>query len=139
MGATILLVGLVATLFTAPLFDRVLTHHLALSCKVLCPVVAAAWLSLIWAGTLQRCVVFATGSHLEKTNTVRRNDTSGLFVIMAIIGAASLTLLPVALELAVELTRNANASSAMLWASSNLIGVIFVLGVCFFLRAVTFF
>ena len=47
---------------------------------------------------------------------------------MAIIGAASLTLLPVALELAVELTRNANASSAMLWASSNLIGVIFVLG-----------
>ena len=47
---------------------------------------------------------------------------------MAIIGAASLTLLPVALELAVELTRNANASSAMLWASSNLCAVILVLG-----------
>lgn len=72
-----------------------------------------------------------TSRDAEKTNTVRRNDTSGLFVIMAIIGAASLTLLPVALELAVELTRNANASSAMLWASSNLIGVIFVLGVLF--------
>lgn len=47
---------------------------------------------------------------------------------MAIIGAASLTLLPVALELAVELTRNANASSAMLWASSNFCAVILVLG-----------
>ncbi|EPS98256.1 hypothetical protein FOMPIDRAFT_1051656 [Fomitopsis schrenkii] len=46
---------------------------------------------------------------------------------MAIIGAASLILLPVALELAIEFTRNANASPAMLWASSNLIGVVFVL------------
>lgn len=49
---------------------------------------------------------------------------------MAIIGAASLTMLPVALELAVELTRNANASSAMLWASSNLFAVVLVLGEC---------
>lgn len=47
---------------------------------------------------------------------------------MAIIGACSLTLLPVALELAVELTRNANASTAMLWASSNLFSIILVLG-----------
>lgn len=47
---------------------------------------------------------------------------------MAAIGASSLTLLPVALELAVELTRNANASTAMLWASSNLFSIILVLG-----------
>ena len=49
MGATILLVGLLATLVTAPLFDRVLTHQLARTCKCLSPVVGAAWLSLIWA------------------------------------------------------------------------------------------
>lgn len=36
---------------------------------------------------------------------------------MAIIGATSLTLLPIVLELAVELTRNADGSSALLWLS----------------------
>lgn len=48
MGAVLLLVGLVAAAITSPLYDRVLTHHLALSCKVLCPVLAACWLALIW-------------------------------------------------------------------------------------------
>ena len=59
---------------------------------------------------------------------VRSGDTGGLFAIMAIIGATSLTMLPVAIELAVELTRNADASSAILWASSNLFSIVFVLG-----------
>lgn len=39
----------------------------------------------------------------------------------------SLTLLPVTIELAVELTRNADGSSAVLWSLSNLFGVVFVL------------
>ncbi|GBE87055.1 predicted protein [Sparassis crispa] len=106
MGATILLVGIVAAVISAPLFDRVLSHHLALSCKCLCPILGASWLSLIWA--------------------VRANNTGALFAVMAIIGASSLTLLPVALELAVELTRNADGSSAVLWGSANLFAVIFV-------------
>lgn len=48
-------------------------------------------------------------------NAAKPKDTAGLFVIMAIIGAASIALLPVALELACELTRNADGSSAVLW------------------------
>ena len=36
---------------------------------------------------------------------------------MAIIGGTSLSLLPIVLELAVELTRNADGSSAILWLS----------------------
>jgi hypothetical protein len=50
MGAVLLLSGIVAAIVTAPLFDRVLTHHLAISTKCLVPVVAAGWVSLIWAG-----------------------------------------------------------------------------------------
>lgn len=50
MGATLLLAGIVAAIITAPLFDRVFTHHLAISCKVLVPIVGAMWLSLIWVG-----------------------------------------------------------------------------------------
>ncbi|CCM00979.1 uncharacterized protein FIBRA_03027 [Fibroporia radiculosa] len=106
MGAALLLVGIIAALVTAPLFDRVFTHHLALTCKVLSPVLGATWLSMIWA--------------------VCPDNTGALFALMAIIGATSLILLPVVVELAVELTRNADGSSALLWASSNLFGIILV-------------
>jgi MFS transporter, FLVCR family, MFS-domain-containing protein 7 len=44
--------GIVAAVITAPLFDRVFTYRLAITAKVLVPIVAGAWLSLIWAGVL---------------------------------------------------------------------------------------
>ncbi|KAH8101314.1 major facilitator superfamily domain-containing protein [Cristinia sonorae] len=106
-GATLLLVGLVAGFITSPLYDRILTHHLALTCKILCPIVSATWLSLIWA--------------------VRSNNTIALYVLMGIIGGTSITLLPVALELAAELTRNADGSSAVLWLTANFFGALYIL------------
>ncbi|KAI0744766.1 MFS general substrate transporter [Earliella scabrosa] len=107
MGAALLLVGLVAAAITSPLFDRVFTNHLAISCKAVVPVQAACWIALIWE--------------------IKPNNEVVLFVIMAIIGGTSLSLLPIVLELAVELTRNADGSSAILWLSTNLFGLIFVL------------
>lgn len=95
MGAALLLSGLVAAIATAPLFDRVFTHHLALTSKFLVPIIAGAWLSLIWA--------------------VKPHNTGALFAIMAIIGACSLTMLPIGLELGCEVTRNSDGSSALLW------------------------
>jgi len=50
MGACLLLTGIVAAILTAPLFDHVFTHKLALTTKILAPCIAVAWLSLIWAG-----------------------------------------------------------------------------------------
>ncbi|KAJ3550543.1 hypothetical protein NM688_g5055 [Phlebia brevispora] len=50
MGAALLLCGLVAAAITSPLFDRVLTRHLAITCKILCPILGGMWLSLIWTG-----------------------------------------------------------------------------------------
>ena len=96
-GAALLLVGLVAAIITAPLFDRVFTHHLALTGKILVPIIGMVWLSLIWA--------------------VKPDLTGGLFAIMAIIGAGSIVMLPIGLELGCELTRNSDASSAVLWFS----------------------
>jgi FLVCR family MFS transporter 7 len=107
MGATLLLSGIVAAIITAPLSDRVFTHHLALTAKILIPPLAGAWLSLIWA--------------------VQPNNTQALFVIMAIIGVCSVTMLPVGLELGCEVTRNADASAALLWAMGNLCCVMFIL------------
>ncbi|THH16733.1 hypothetical protein EW146_g3954 [Bondarzewia mesenterica] len=107
MGATLLLAGIVAALATAPLFDRIFTHHLGMTLRILCPIVGSGWFALIWA--------------------VKPNDTAGLFVIMAIIGAASVSLLPVGLELGCELTRNADGSSAVLLFFGNLFSIIFLL------------
>ena len=50
MGAAMLLSGILAAIITSPILDRVLTHHLGLAARILCPITAAAWLSLIWAG-----------------------------------------------------------------------------------------
>ncbi|KAG5647055.1 hypothetical protein DXG03_001425 [Asterophora parasitica] len=107
LGACLLLTGIVSAIVTAPLFDRVFTHRLAITSKTLVPMVGAGWLSLIWA--------------------VRPHNLAGLFAIMTILGVCSVTMLPVGLELGCELTRNANASSAALWFCGNLFGVIFVL------------
>ena len=50
MGATLLLSGMAAAVVTAPLFDRVFTHHLAATTKRLVPIAAIGWFVLIWAG-----------------------------------------------------------------------------------------
>ncbi|VDC06418.1 unnamed protein product [Peniophora sp. CBMAI 1063] len=106
MGATLLISGIVAALVTAPLVDRVLTSHIGLTIRVLCPIIGAAWLGFIWA--------------------VRRNSPGPLFALCAIIGACSISLLPIAIELAAELTRNTDGSSATLWFFGNLMCVIFI-------------
>ncbi|KAG8851084.1 hypothetical protein FRB91_008480, partial [Serendipita sp. 411] len=49
VGAALLLMGLLAGIITAPLFDRVLTHHLARSIQVFVPLMAACWVGLIFA------------------------------------------------------------------------------------------
>ena len=48
---------------------------------------------------------------------MKEDNAVCLFVLFGVIGAASLTLLPVAIELSVEVTKNAHASSAVLWCS----------------------
>ena len=50
MGAAMLLSGIVAAIVTSPTFDRILTHHLGITVRILCPIIGVAWLSLIWAG-----------------------------------------------------------------------------------------
>jgi FLVCR family MFS transporter 7 len=50
MGAALLLSGIVAAVVTSPIFDRVLTHHLGITVRTLCPFIGVLWLSFIWAG-----------------------------------------------------------------------------------------
>ncbi|KIY74287.1 MFS general substrate transporter [Cylindrobasidium torrendii FP15055 ss-10] len=107
LGATLLLAGIVAAVITAPLFDLVLTRHLTYSAKIAIPSIAVCWLAMIWA--------------------VKRDNEAGLFVLMAVTGVFSIAMMPVGLELACELTRNADGSSSLLWFGTNLFCIIFVL------------
>lgn len=107
LGATLFLSGITAAVFSAPLFDRVLTHSMGVTFKTLVPIVSLLWLSLIWAA--------------------KPNNAAALFVSMAVIGSCCMTILPLAIELGIELTRNANGSSAILWCSGNLFGIILIL------------
>ncbi|KAI6157770.1 major facilitator superfamily domain-containing protein [Pisolithus tinctorius] len=107
LGATLFLSGIIAAIITSPLFDRVFTHVMGITLRILVPIVSLAWLSLIWA--------------------IIPNNAPALFVLMVVIGSCSVTMLPLALELGVELTRNANGSSAILWCSGNLFGIVLIL------------
>ncbi|KIL59623.1 hypothetical protein M378DRAFT_169009 [Amanita muscaria Koide BX008] len=107
LGASVLLTGIVGAIITAPLFDRVFTHHFAIAIKLLVPILAGGWLSLVWA--------------------VRPNNKAVLFVIMSVIGVTSITLLPIFLELSADITRNADGSSAILWFTGNLNVVPYIL------------
>ncbi|KAH9484995.1 MFS-type transporter [Psilocybe cubensis] len=107
MGACLLLAGMVAAIISAPLFDRVFVHHLAITAKFMIPFAAIGWFSLIWA--------------------VRPDNGGALFAIMGIIGICSVPMLAVGMELACEITRNAEASSAILWFAGNLFAVVFIL------------
>lgn len=149
-GAALLLAGIAAAVATAPLFDRVMTHHLGLVSRVACPIIAAAWFSLIWAGTWVPLGP-AAGSltwFYSLQLPVRPNNTIALYVLFIFIGVLSVTMLPVGLELGCELTRSADASSAILWfryplarspascptytdldaRSANLLCIVFILG-----------
>jgi FLVCR family MFS transporter 7 len=56
--------------------------------------------------------------------TVKSDNAPALFIIFGLIGICMMPMLPVGLELAVEVTRNAEASSATLFGLGNGTGVI---------------
>ncbi|KAG9092784.1 hypothetical protein FRC07_011589, partial [Ceratobasidium sp. 392] len=109
-GGVLILAGIVGAAVFAPVFDRYLTHHLALAAKILVPILAGSYIGLIWDG-----------------RSFRANNDAGIFVLMVVLGVSSFTLLPIALEIGCEVTRSAETSSAVLWFAGNLLSVVFVL------------
>ena len=105
-GAVLIIVGLVTAAITSPIFDR--THGYLTGIKLLCGFIGAAYLGFIWAP-----------------------QTRGLpapYVLAAVEGAASFSLLPVALEYLVEITYPASpeVSSTIIWAGGQLLGGVFI-------------
>ncbi|KAK7942867.1 major facilitator superfamily transporter [Apiospora aurea] len=109
-GAVLIVVGLVSSAITSPILDRTKLFLVAL--KALVPVIALMYLIFIWM----------PGTH----------DAAGLagpYVVLAILGAASFSLVPVALEYLTELSHpcSPEVTSTVAWASGQLLGGIFIL------------
>ena len=105
-GAVLILVGLVSAAVTSPLMDR--TKAYLPFIKIAVAIIALCYLAFIWAP-----------------------GTRGLvapYVILAILGAASFSLVPVALEWLVEVTFpvGPEAGSTICWTGGQLFGAIFI-------------
>ena len=106
-GAVLIVVGLVIAAVTSPVLDR--THAYLLGIKILCPLVALSYLGMIWA---------------PQTRTI-----VAPYVLSAVLGASSFSLLPIALEYLVEITFPASpeVSSTICWVGGQFFGACFVL------------
>ena len=106
-GAVLILTGLVVAAIISPLIDRF--HAFLPVARVLVILVSTCYLVMIWV--------------------IRPNNYAAICVICAILGAASFSLLPLALELAVELTHPIppEVSAAIFWIGGEFFGGVFVI------------
>ena len=106
-GALLIVVGLITAAITSPLIDR--SKRYLLLIKTFAPVIALCYLIFIWA-PLSNTIAYA-------------------YVVCAILGAASFSLVPVALEWLVETTWpvGPEVGSCFCWAGGQALGGIFII------------
>ncbi len=106
-GALLIVVGLVAAAISSPLIDRTKAYLLFL--KTLVPVIAMCYLAFIWAPPTRAL--------------------AAPYVILSLLGAASFSLMPIALEILVEVTFpvRPEVSSTIAWAAGQLFGGLFII------------
>lgn len=109
-GAVLIVVGLVAAAITSPILDR--NKAFVLSLKSLIPVIGICYLIFTW---------------MPETHDA--GGVAGPYVVLAILGAASFSLVPVALELLTELSHplSPEVTAVVAWAGGQLFGAIFVI------------
>lgn len=105
-GAVLIVVGLVAAAVASPIVDRTKKFLLAIRCLI--PVVALSYLAFTW---------------MPETRVI-----AGPYVVLAILGASSFALVPVALEYLIELSHplSPEVTSTIAWAGGQLFGAIFI-------------
>ncbi|GJC89711.1 MFS-type transporter EF102 [Colletotrichum liriopes] len=106
-GALLIVVGLVASAITSPILDR--TKKFLLAIKVAIPIIGLCYLVFVW---------------MPETR-----DIAGPYVVLAVLGAASFSLVPVALELLIELSHpvSPEVTSTIAWAGGQLLGAVFLI------------
>ncbi|KAJ5810151.1 uncharacterized protein N7503_002369 [Penicillium pulvis] len=107
-GAILIVVGLVVAAVVSPLTDR-FKHYLG-SIRILVPIVVASYIGLIFAPSSSAGIAPS-------------------YVVMALMGASSFSLLPVVLEYLVEITYpfSPEIGSTICWTGGQLLGACFIL------------
>jgi len=106
-GAVLIVSGLIGCAVISPIIDR--THAYLTGIKIICPLLGLSYLAMIWA---------------PQTRTI-----AAPYIISAILGASSFSLLPIALEFLVEITFPASpeVSSTICWVSGQIVGAVFII------------
>jgi hypothetical protein len=107
-GGILIIVGLVAAATVSPITDR-FKHYLG-TIRLVVPIIAASYIALIFAPSSSAGI-------------------APLFVVCALLGASSFSLLPLVLEYLVEITYPIppEISSAVLWTAGMLLGAILII------------
>jgi MFS transporter, FLVCR family, MFS-domain-containing protein 7 len=106
-GALLIVVGLVATAIVSPIIDR--TKAYVPTIKAAVPVIGLSYLALVW---------------MPGTRAI-----AGPYVVLALVGASSTILVPIVVELLVELTHpvSPEVTSTLAWTGGQLLGGCFIL------------
>lgn len=106
-GAILIVVGLVSAAITSPIIDRYKFY--LTSIKFFVPLVGLSFLAFVWAPPSQ--------------------SFAAVYIILAICGAASFSLTPLALEYVCEITYpvSPEVTSTICWSGGQLLGGIFIL------------
>ncbi|EFQ35835.1 major facilitator superfamily transporter [Colletotrichum graminicola] len=106
-GALLIVVGLVFSAVTSPILDR--TKKFLPAVKIAVPVIGLCYLAFVW---------------MPETRSV-----AGPYVVLAVLGASSFALVPVALELLIELSHpvSPEVTSTIAWAGGQALGAVFII------------
>ena len=109
-GAVLIVVGLVASAIFSPIIDRTKSYLLAIRLAV--PLIGLCYLIFIWM-----------------PNTHDGGGVAGPYVVMAVLGASSFSMLPVVVEYLVELTHpiSPEVTSTLAWSGGQLLGGIIII------------
>ncbi|TPX10170.1 uncharacterized protein E0L32_001367 [Thyridium curvatum] len=109
-GAMLIVVGLVSSAITSPILDR--TKGFLVAIKVAVPVIALSLLAFVWM-----------------PETKASGGLAGPYVVLAALGASAFSLVPVAVEMLVEVTHpiSPEVTSTLGWGGGQLLGGCFIL------------
>ncbi|KAG5931637.1 hypothetical protein E4U53_001667 [Claviceps sorghi] len=106
-GAVLIVVGLVFSAITSPILDR--SKKFASAIKLFVPIIGICYFVFIW---------------MPETGSV-----AGPYIVLGILGAASFSLVPIALEFLTELSHplSPEVTSTTAWAGGQLLGAIILI------------
>ena len=109
-GAVLIVVGLVASAISSPIIDR--TKAFLPAVRACVPLIGLCYLIFIWM-----------------PSTKEGGGVAGPYVVLAVLGAASFSLVPVAIEFLVEVTHpvSPEVTSTLAWSGGQLLGGVFII------------